>query len=269
MVGCTRCSMPLPRLHRDAEQLHAIAEFVGGGKIGRRNRGNAFDIDRALVDLGAEGEARQDRELLRGVVALDVESRIGLGIAEPLRFLQTLGERHLVLLHPGQDVVAGAVEDAVDALERVAGQPFAQGLHDRNGAADRGLEIKRDVMLFRERGELDAVLGEQRLVGGDHRFARRQRRLDRALGRIAGAADQFDEHVDVGRARQRHRIGEPFHLLEIDAAILGPRARADRDDLDRAPATRGERLALARHLGDQGGADRAQSGDTDFQRLRP
>ncbi len=54
--------------------------------------GNAFDIDRVGIDLGAEGEARQDRELLRGVVAVDVEGRIGLGIAEPLRLAQTVVE---------------------------------------------------------------------------------------------------------------------------------------------------------------------------------
>ena len=64
--------------------------------------------------------------------------------------------------------------------------------------------------------------------------------------------------------RKRHRIGEPFHFFQIDAAFLGARARADRDDLDSPPATRGERLLLALHLGDQGGADRAQSGDTHF-----
>ena len=44
------------------------------------------------IDLGAEGEAGQDRELVRGVEAADVEGRIGLGIAEPLRFLQAVVE---------------------------------------------------------------------------------------------------------------------------------------------------------------------------------
>ncbi len=87
------------RPHRHAQELDAIAELVGGGEVGRRDRGNAFDIDRALLDAGAEGKARQDRELLRGVVALDVESRIGLGIAEPLRLLQAIGERQALLLH--------------------------------------------------------------------------------------------------------------------------------------------------------------------------
>ena len=70
---------------RDAEQLDAVAELAGGIEIGKRDRRNAFDIDGAGIDLGAEGEARQNGELLRGVVAFDVEGRIGLGIAQPLR----------------------------------------------------------------------------------------------------------------------------------------------------------------------------------------
>ncbi len=202
--------MPFRRLHRDAQQLHAIAEFVRRRQIGGRNRGNAFDIDRALVDLGAERKARQDRELLRGVVTLDIETRIGLGIAQPLRLLQAFGEGHLVLLHPREDVIAGAVQDAIDALERIAGHAFAQGFDDRNGAADRRLEIERDVFAFGKRRKLAAMLGEQRLVGGHHRLAGRKRGFDRAFGRIARAADQFDEDIDARIARERDRIGEPF-----------------------------------------------------------
>ena len=112
--------------HRDAEQLDAVAELVRPFEVFRRDRRNALDIDRALIDLGAEGDAGEDRELLRGVVALDVEGRIGLGVAEPLRLRETFGIGELLLLHAGEHVVAGAVENAVDARERIAGQPFAQ-----------------------------------------------------------------------------------------------------------------------------------------------
>src|ERR1700756_4564944 len=69
MVGCTRCSMPLSVLTATPRNF-------------RRNRRYAFDIHGALVDLGAESQARQDRKLLRGIVALDVESGIGLGVTE-------------------------------------------------------------------------------------------------------------------------------------------------------------------------------------------
>ena len=75
-------------LHRHAQKLDAVAEFARGVEIGERDRRDAFDIDRAGIELGAEREARQDRKLLRGVVAFDVEGRIGLGIAESLRVAQ-------------------------------------------------------------------------------------------------------------------------------------------------------------------------------------
>ncbi len=38
-------------------------------------------------------------KLLRGVVAFDIERRIGLRVAEPLRLAQAIGEGEPVLLH--------------------------------------------------------------------------------------------------------------------------------------------------------------------------
>ena len=76
----------------DAEQLDAVAELVGRLDVGRRDRRDALDIDRLGVDLGAEGDRRQQRELVGGVEAVDVEGRIGLGIAEPLRLREALVE---------------------------------------------------------------------------------------------------------------------------------------------------------------------------------
>ncbi len=236
--------MPLCGAHRDAEQLHPVAELARRFEILRGDRRDALDEHRLRIDLGAEGDAREDRELLGGVEALDVEGRIGLGIAEALGILETVGERQLLLLHAGEDVVAGAVEDAVDAREGIAGEPLAQRLHDRDRAADRRLEIERDAVLLGERRELEAVLGEQRLVGGDDRFASRQRGLDRALRRIALPAHQLDEDVDLGVGCERDGVGDPTRLRA--AEVTRPRGIAgrDRDHVDRrgrsaAPARRG------------------------------
>ena len=77
---------------RDAEELDAIAELVGGFEIGERDRLDALHMHRLGIDLGAEGEAGEDRDLVRGVEAADVEGRIGLGVAELLRLLQAVGE---------------------------------------------------------------------------------------------------------------------------------------------------------------------------------
>ena len=202
-------------------------------------------------------------------MAFDVEGRIGLGVAEPLRVLEALGERQLLLLHAGEDVIAGAVEDAVDARERVADQAFAQRLDDRDAAGDRGLEIERHVMLLGERGKRHAVARQQGLVGGDDRFAGRERRLDRApwpdrprrpsarrtrrspgsVASVTGSATQRRRSRSMPRSR-------------------GGRAGAYRHDLDRAAAARRERLALALDQAHDRGADRAESGKTHFQRRR-
>src|SRR5882724_11621060 len=140
------------------QQLDAVAEIRGCAQVFWRDGGNTFDIDRALCNLRAERKARQDRELLRGVVAVDVERRIGFGIAEPLRILQALGERQALLLHPRQDVVTGAVENAVDAIDAGRSEPFAQRLDDGNGRADRGLEIQGAAVLLGRLRQTHAVL---------------------------------------------------------------------------------------------------------------
>ena len=252
-------------LDRHAQQLHAVAELGRPFEVFRRNRRYAFDIHGALVDLGAESQARQDRKLLRGTVALDVESGIGLGVTELLRLLQAVRERKLLLLHARQDVVAGAVEDSVDARERIAGQTLAQRFHDRDGAADCGLEIQRHMVLLGDGRQRDAVAGKQRLVGGDDRFFRRQRSRDCGFGRIALAADQFHEDVDLRVGRKRNGVGDPARFLATDVAFFAARARTDRDDLDRAAATGGERVTLALEEPGDARPDRAQAGNTEFQ----
>ena len=210
-------------------------------------------------------ETRQDRKLLRGVVALDVERRIGFGVAQPLRLLEAFVERQPLALHARQHVIAGAVEDAVDARHRIAGKTLAQGLDDRDGAADRRLEIERDLVLLGQPRELDAVPRQQRLVGGDDRLAGLQRRADRRKRRVAVAADQFDKRIDAGIARKLHRVRDPAQLLHIDAAILAARAGADRHDLDRAAALVGQHRALLVDQAHHRGADRAETGETHFE----
>ena len=57
------------------------------------------------------------------------------------------------------------------------------------------------------RGEqLGAVVGQQLLVAGDHRLAGLQRGEDQLAGRL-DAADDLDDHVDVGIVDDRGGIG--------------------------------------------------------------
>ncbi len=82
----------------------------------------------------------QHGELVGGVDAVDVEAGIGLGIARRLRLGQHDVEVAAGLAHGGEDIVAGAVEDAVEPRHPVADQALAQCLDDRDAARHRRLE---------------------------------------------------------------------------------------------------------------------------------
>ena len=164
---------------------------------------------------------------MRGVVALDVEGRIGLGIAETLRVLEAGLEGDALGLHAGQDVVAGAVEDAEDARHRVAGHRLAHRLDDRNAAGDRRLVVEQHALLLGDLGQRHAMPRQQRLVGGDDMAAGFERGLDAVARRPLVAADQFDEDVDVGRispARRDRRTIRPSQDRCHDRAL---RSRAE------------------------------------------
>ncbi len=88
----------------------------------------------------AEGDLRQDGQLVGGVGAVDVEGRVGLGVAAPLGLGQRLGVALALLGHARQDEVAGAVEDALQRQDLVGGQALGQGGDDRHAAGDAGLE---------------------------------------------------------------------------------------------------------------------------------
>ena len=87
-----------PRLDRavvilgDREQLDREAKFARVGDIGRRDTADAFGMDLRRLEQHSEGERHQQAELVRGVMAFDIERGIGLGEAVALRLGERLGE---------------------------------------------------------------------------------------------------------------------------------------------------------------------------------
>ena len=226
---------------------------------------DALDRDRRGVDLGAEGERRENGELVGRVEAADVESGIRLGVAEPLRLGETDVERQVVGLHPGKDVVAGTVEDAGNAPDRVADQALAQRLDDRDAAADSRLEKELPRVRLGQRRQPQPVRGEHRLVGGDHREAPRQSRLDRLECDAIGPADQLDEHVDSGGGGHRRRILEEARATEIEAALaLMARAVGGKNALAAGP--RGQSALPLQKL-DEASSNHAEACNAQAQRL--
>ncbi len=198
-----------------------------------------------------EAERRHDGCLVGRVVALDVAGRVGLGVSLGLGVLEHVVEIEALGGHLVEDVVRGAVDDAEHARHLVAHQRFAQRTQERDGAADRGLEVDVDALGLGGGVDLGAVLGQQRLVGGDHGGAGLDGRKHE-LARHAGAADQFDDDIGVGR--HAHGVGGDDGLVDPRERIgLGRIEAGDAGQLDRATDTCGKFFLLldqqARGLG--------------------
>ncbi len=190
---------------------------------------------------GVEGETREDRSLLRGVVALDVRSRVGLRIAEALGVGQRLGEVVAVLVHAVEYVVRGAVDDAEDAADPVAGEAVPQRTDDRDRAADRRLVVQLSTHLLRQIEELWAVIGHQRLVRGDDVGAGLQCLQDERAGGL-DAADQL--HHDVRAEDERLGVGGEELARDVGGTYGVQVPDGHADQLQARTRTGGELVAV-------------------------
>ena len=190
----------------DGEQLDRVSEPAGVGDVGRTDAADALAVHVGIDHVAAEGERGQDGRLRRGVVPLDVRGGVALGQAELLRLAQHVVVAGALLLHAREDVVGRAVDDPHDPDDLLSGQRLAQRPDDRDGAGHRRLVEQVHARRGGDLGQLGAGDGQERLVGGDHRLAVAQGRLDQLVGRVQ-PTDDLDHDVDVVPRDQGGGIG--------------------------------------------------------------
>ena len=147
---------------------------------------------------------------MRRIHAINVKAGIGFGIAQFLRFLQNLVEAPAFLFHRRQNVIAGAIEDAVDTADLIGGGAFAHSLDHRNATRDRRFIFQRNAALFRKAGEVEAMMRQHGLVRRDERLAGDQALARQGKGRAVRSADQFHHHVDIVAGSEAVHIVYPF-----------------------------------------------------------
>ena len=138
----------------------------------------------------------QDAGLVHGIQTIHIHRRIGFGVAQFLRLRQGGSEFGMLQFHPGEDVIAGAVDDAVNMGNPVAHKPFAQSLDNGNAPGHAGFVIEVGAVLARGGEQFLPVGGDQGLVGRDDRLAQAERRQDHGLG-DRGSADQLHDGVNL------------------------------------------------------------------------
>ena len=190
------CTVGPRNLADGAAQVARIAEVHGG------NRGDGLGRNLLRVHRDAQRQPHQNGQLGARVKAAHILGGIGLGIALGLR----LGQHRRILralLHLAQDEVAGAVQNAFNALDAVAGQPLLQARNHRNSAGHGCAVLQVSAAGRGQPLQLDAMKGDQLLVGRDHALAglERARTQPPAGSRPAG---QLHHHIHI---RGQHGIG--------------------------------------------------------------
>ena len=138
------------------------------------------------------------------------------------------------VVHPVEDEVGRAVDDAQHARDPVAGQRLAQRAEDRDRPGDGGLVVEVAPGLLGGVEERRPVLGEQRLVGGDDARAVLQRGEDQRAGRL-DAADDLDDDVDVARATRPAASVVSSPRAPSTSRLRVEAAHGDPDQLDGRP----------------------------------
>ena len=109
--------------------------------------------------------------------------------------------------------------------------------------------------------------GEHRLIRGDDRNSARKRGLDGVECDAIGAADQFNEKVNVGGGGKRLWIGEISSLAEVDSPVAFP-PRAVRDHRKVASRSHDQPGVLALKKPNEACPHHPETGDTQAKRVR-
>ena len=185
------------------------------------------------MEVPALEEADEDRQLVRGVEAVDVRGRVRLGVALRDRFLER-GVEPEARLHARADVRRRSVQQAAhDARPRRGQHPRAGDERDRRG--DRRLEAQLSLRELGRLVERVPLLRDELLVRRDD-VAAALERGEVQVARRRRAADDLDDDVDVRILEQPERIGRDREVAGV--ARLAPVAHRGADEPER-PAGRG------------------------------
>jgi len=167
-----------------------------------------------------------------------------------------------LLGHPGEDVVGGAVQDAHDTPYPVAGERFLQRFDDRDRTGDGRLVGEIDPGGPGRGVQLRTLLGDELLVGGDHRFAVLQGSADQGPGRLDAAHHLDDDVHIIGVNDVRGIVGEDL-VGKREATITAEVADDGPRHLQLRAGPRGDVVGLTGEDRDDPGTDGAAAEQAD------
>ena len=204
----------------NGKQFDDIAHLAGIGHIQMGDLSDALHRNLVQVDFGAVGKRGKYLALVGGVMPKDVEVRGRFRKAFGYRLLQGFLKLQSFVGHAAQNIIAGTVQDAVDAVDMVRGKAFTQCFNDGHRAGYGRLEAQLHPVLYRRCRQFRTSLGQQHLVRRDHVLAGVQRFEDEAFGRFDAAEPACSPPVFLDRGLEV-RLGKirPEHGREDEFAV--------------------------------------------------
>ena len=266
-MGRTKISRRLLRAAPGpGDQTQRVVQPVRVSKIHLVDARDAFHGDVANPHRLAKTHHGQDGDLVARVVAFDVEGGVRFGVSFFLGLGQDFGERTAAPLHLRQDVIGGAVQDAIDGGKVLARQPFTHRVQHRRSARDASFDSQTHMVRAAALHQLHAVFSHQLLVGRHQMLARLQRRKgDGASG--GQNPHQLHDDVDFRIADDLFPVGSDLDGLAQPGEIPLVHA-AGTDDLELKIASQppldfalvlGQNLQRARADGPQPDHSQAQA----------
>ena len=123
----------------NSQQLDDVTISIRGSNIISGDGSNALGVHIINGESRVERQRSNNRSLRRGVVALNVSSRVSLRVAELLSLSQCVREGCAGGVHLVKNVVGGAVHDAQNAGHTVTSQGVTQGAQNRDSTRNSSL----------------------------------------------------------------------------------------------------------------------------------
>jgi hypothetical protein len=155
----------------NCQQLDSVTQLVRVADVRRFYRSDAFSVNRLHANAIAEGNGGEDGDFVGGVVSVHIVGRVGFGEAFLLGFPQRLLKTHPVSAHAGEDVVGRAIDNADDAVNRLASEALLEGGDDGDATCDAGFKVNIRAPLFGSIQQFAPAFCQQFLVGGHDGFA--------------------------------------------------------------------------------------------------
>ncbi|MBA7694283.1 hypothetical protein ES703_102890 [subsurface metagenome] len=146
------------------QQLYRETQFAGIAEVAAGESRNTFTVNILRAHLSLKGQRSQDSQFIIGIYPFDVVFRVGLGIAQFLRLLESRGKVHALPGHHGEDIIGGAVDDGEDAADIIGHQVMFERGNQRDTPADTGFILQTHAALPCQSQQLRAVLGNKFLI---------------------------------------------------------------------------------------------------------